>query len=369
MQTIRDRLTDLLKEERLDFLVLNKPGSVAHATGHTVPIETGPSAFSGGPTTAIVAASGECAVVCVNAEASNQNSWGRTFAYEGFGYERPADFHENFRAALRAAAAALDLGGRLGVEATGCPLDPVLSATSVIDIDAKLNSLRAVKCASEKPLLERAAETACVGQNAFYQHVRPGRCELEVFNDIRREMELFAGQRIAVAGDFVSGRDQTYRVGGWPTDRRIEAGDPIICDLSPRVGRYWGDSCATVMAGDVTPEFRKLFHAAKSALDHAVSVMKPGLRICDLDAQLRAIVRREGFHYPHHSGHSIGTSVPEWPRIVPFETAVLQEGMFMMVEPGAYHPDIGGARCEWTVEIVRGGCRVIAPFEHRVSIA
>jgi Xaa-Pro dipeptidase len=76
-------------------------------------------------------------------------------------------------------------------------------------------------------------------------------------------------------------------------------------------------------------------------------------------------VRREGFHYPHHSGHSIGTAVPEWPRIVPTETAELQEGMFMMVEPGAYDPDIGGARCEWTIEIISDGCRVVAPFEHR----
>ena len=367
MRAIRDRLTHLMKEERLDFLVLNKPGSVAYATGHTVSIETGPSAFSGGPTTAIIAATGECAVVCVNAEASNQTTWARTFAYEGVGYERHADFHENFQSALRAAAAALEVGGRLGVEATGYPIDPVIPAASVNDIEAKLNCLRAVKCEAEKPLLQRAAETACVGQNAFYKYLKPGRCELEVFGDIRREMEMFAGERIAMAGDFVSGREQTSRVGGWPSDKRIEAGDPVICDLSPRVGRYWGDSCATVMVGTATPEFRKLFNAAKTALDHAVSIMKPGLRISDLDAQLREIVRREGFHYPHHSGHSIGTAVPEWPRIVPFETAALQEGMFMMVEPGAYDPDIGGARCEWTVEIVSGGCQVIAPFEHRVT--
>ena len=61
MHAIRDRLTQLMTEEGLDFLVLNKPGSVAYATGHTVSIETGPSAFSGGPTTAIIARTGESA--------------------------------------------------------------------------------------------------------------------------------------------------------------------------------------------------------------------------------------------------------------------------------------------------------------------
>jgi Xaa-Pro aminopeptidase len=367
MKDIHDRLTQLMKEEGLDFLLVNKPGSVAYATGHTVSIETGPSAFNGGPTTAIIARTGECAVVCANIETGDQNSWARTFAYEGVGYERKADFHENFQSALRDTIAALDVGGRLGIEATGYPVDPVIPASAVMDIEAHLNRVRAVKCDAEKPLLRRAAEAACVGQNAFYRYLKPGRCELEVFSDIRREMEMFAGQRVAMAGDFVSGRERTSRVGGWPTDRRIEAGDPVICDLSPRVGRYWGDSCASVMAGEATPQFRKLFNAAKTALHHAVSIMKPGLRISDLDTQLREIVRREGFHYPHHSGHSIGTAVPEWPRIVPFETAELQDGMFMMVEPGAYDPDIGGSRCEWTVEVVSDGCRVVAPFEHKAS--
>ena len=367
MKEIRDRLTRLMHEEGLDFLVLNKPGSVAYATGHTVPIETGPSAFSGGPTTAIVSRVGDCAVVCVNAEAGNGESWAQTFPYEGVGYERPADFHENFSCALSAAISALDVGGRLGVEATGYPIDPLFSASAVLNVEAALDRVRAIKCEGEKPLLRRAAEAACVGQNALYNYLKPGRSELEVFSDIRREMEMFAGQRVAVAGDFVSGRERTSRIGGWPTGRRIEAGDPVICDLSPRVGRYWGDSCASVTAGEATPGFLKLFNAARTALMHAVSIMRPGLQINELDRQLREIVRREGFFYSHHSGHSIGCAVPEWPRIVPFETSVLQEGMFMMVEPGAYHPDIGGARCEWTIEIVRDGCQVVAPFEHRAA--
>ena len=287
-----------MKEEKLDFLVVNKPGSVAYTTGHTVSIETGPSAFSGGPTTAIIAQTGECAVVCVNAETGNQDSWATTFSYEGIGYERHVDYHENFQSALREAIVALDVSGRLGVEATGYPIDPVFSVSSTIDIEAKLNLLRAVKSEAEKPLLRRAAEAACVGQNAFYKYLKPGRCELEVFSDIRREMEMFAGQRIALAGDFVSGRDRTSCVGGWPSDRRIEPGDPVICDLSPRVGRYWGDFCASVMAGESTPGFRKLFNAAKTALQHAVSIMKPGLRISELDSQLREIVMRGGISIP-----------------------------------------------------------------------
>jgi Xaa-Pro aminopeptidase len=42
--------------------------------------------------------------------------------------------------------------------------------------------------------------------------------------------------------------------------------------------------------------------------------------------------------------------------------------MFVMVEPGAYGPDIGGVRLEWMIEITADGCRPVAPFEHLPGI-
>ena len=97
--------------------------------------------------------------------------------------------------------------------------------------------------------------------------------------------------------------------------------------------------------------------------------MRPGIVAADLDGELRRCVAAAGYAYPHHSGHSIGASVHEWPRLTPYERAPLQEGMFIMVEPAAYDPDIGGVRLEWMIEITATGCRPAAPFEHRPGIA
>jgi Xaa-Pro aminopeptidase len=90
--------------------------------------------------------------------------------------------------------------------------------------------------------------------------------------------------------------------------------------------------------------------------------------IADLDEELRRYVSRAGYGYPHHSGHSLGTSVHEWPRIVPYERTALEAGMFLMIEPGAYHPAVGGVRVEWMIEVRADGCAPVKPFEHRRAI-
>lgn len=74
------------------------------------------------------------------------------------------------------------------------------------------------------------------------------------------------------------------------------------------------------MLGAPSAGFEKQFKAAKSALDLAIEIIRPGLAIGELDQRLQAHIAAHGYRYAHHSGHSIGTSVHEWPRLVGYET-------------------------------------------------
>ena len=75
----------------------------------------------------------------------------------------------------------------------------------------------------------------------------------------------------------------------------------------------------------------------------AIATLRPGLTVSAFDASLRAHLAGVGLSYPHHSGHGIGTSVHEWPRMVPDEGAMIEENIVLMVEPGAYVAGVGGA--------------------------
>jgi Xaa-Pro aminopeptidase len=134
------------------------------------------------------------------------------------------------------------------------------------------------------------------------------------------------------------------------------------------VNGYWGDSCASAMVGQPSAAFQRLFDAAKSALTLAAETVRPGLKVADLDLSLQDHIRRHGYGYAHHSGHSLGTSVHEWPRLVAYEQETLKPDMVIMVEPTAFDPEIGGVRVEWMLHVTEWGCQVLTDFEHQASI-
>lgn len=363
-----ERTAHAIAASGADWAILTDPGSVAYASGHVVPIEAGPSVFAGGPTTAIVGRDGTCAVVAANVEgaAAEAGFAEVTELYEGVAFETEVDPIANYRDRLEDVCRRLGVGGTVAVEQPSFPrlAAEILQGCAFVPIERELARVRAVKTVGEIAGLRKAGHVAALGQKAFMRARHAGRTELDVFAEIRAAMENAAGTRVPLTGDFISGVTRTAAFTGWPVARTIGPGDPVISDLSPRVDGIWGDSCASAMVGGASPAFRNLFDAARSALMLAGEIIRPGLAFNELDRRLRDVVAKSGHAYPHHSGHSIGFSVPEWPRIVPRETAVIAEGMVLMVEPGAYDPEIGGVRTEWMFEVTANGCRVLTDFEH-----
>ena len=357
------RLSDLLKDIKADWAVLTGADSICAITGHVVPIEIGQSPFSGGPTVALISREGAAGLVCPNTD-GGQNTGCDELTYTGFANE-VTDQVARYREAVSSMAQKLGVSGRIAYEANGFPfaLSDLLPDDRVA-LDADIARLRAVKSAAEAVKMTRAAEVAAIGQAEARRLSVAGADEMAVFGGIRSKMEQAAGQRIAFAGEYISGADRSAQLGLPIAPRTIAEGDPIICDLAPRVNGYWGDSCnGFVAGGSASDEFRRLHATAKETLELAVSELRPGLRVCDFDAKLRAHMKASGYEYPHHSGHGIGASVHEFPRLVPNETTLFEENMFIMVEPGAYLPGIGGLRCEYMLRVTATGAEVVAPFE------
>ncbi|HEX3325518.1 MAG TPA: M24 family metallopeptidase, partial [Actinomycetota bacterium] len=170
--------------------------------------------------------------------------------------------------------------------------------------------------------------------------------------------------RLPVAGDLTSGVANTAAISGWPTSRIVNEGEPMLCDLAPRANGYWGDSCNTIFLGQPGPAFMNLYGTTQKAIEVVQETLRPGITAADFDRRIRSVFEDAGVNNPLHIGHGIGTGVHEWPRIVPDQDVTLQEGMVLMIEPGAYDPEIGGVRLEWMFLVTANGNEVLSGFSH-----
>jgi Xaa-Pro dipeptidase len=364
------RTISAVREIEADWVVLSTPDSVAYALGYAPPLDWGPSPFAAGPSLALVGRDESAGLLVLEGEPATARE-GVMERYDGYGQlpACPPDalYLDSFKRLLKR----LGVSGSVAIEPGTLPamIERALPAGRRNGFASAFRRQRMTKTADEIDALRHAAEVTAAGQRQFLNSLRAGITELQLFSEIHSAMEGAAGERLAVAGDLISGRARTAGAVGRPCRRIIERGDAVLCDLAPRVGAYWGDSCATAVLGSANEKQSSLFRAAKEALELAIAELRPGITAESAHRMIHDSVRRAGFHYSHHTGHGIGTAVHEHPRLAEGETEVLRAGMVLMLEPGAYHPEIGGARTEYMLQITETGCRPVAEFPLLLSVA
>ena len=366
------RVAEAARSVGADWALLTSADAVCYATQHTGIIEWGVSPFAGGPSLAFVSADGSVVALLVNniEEAGARRAGaGRVLTYVGLALGERSPVADRYRAAVRNVLDELGVGGVVAVEAAtlSAIVAEELAARGVtaVTIDTELDRVRSTKTAVEIERLRFAAEVVDAGQKAVLAAARPGRTELEIWADVRLAMEEVAGERVPVAGDLTSGVANTAAISGWPTGRVVQEGDPVLCDLGPRVNGYWGDSCNTLfIGGEPSAAFMKLYTTTQRSVEVILETLRPGIKAADFDRKVRSVFEDAGVNNPLHIGHGIGTGVHEWPRIVPDQDVTIQEGMVLMCEPGAYDPAVGGVRLEWMYLVTANGNEVLSGFPH-----
>jgi Xaa-Pro dipeptidase len=336
-------------------LVTGDLATVSWLTGLVPDIEWGPNPFSR-PPLAILQPNGDVSAVVSEDEAAGLADDVHAVTFPGFALEDV----DRRRSALDATLAALPTSSALAVELASLPgsLVHALRDRELEDVTDELQHARAVKDDDEIASIRAAIAVADAGQAAARAAFAEGRTELELWAETRAALEDAAGERIPVLADFVTG-PRTAEAGGPPSQRRVEAGEALVVDLVPRVGAYWGDSCSTVALGEPPARLRSAHAAAIETLEALKAAVRPGAVAGDLDELARSIMAPVG-SYPHHTGHGLGLTVHEEPRVVPGSTSVLEPGMIVAFEPGAYAADWGGVRVEQVLLVTDDGHDVLS---------
>ncbi len=350
----RERALEVARVAGADGVLAAHPSTVTWLTGYGVDIESGPSPFALSPVAILVPGAAPILVVSED-EAGAAAAHGCEVASYPGPTVGPLD---PVAGAARALSAAAD-GRTLATEPGALPAALAAEVASV-DAASALTRARAVKDPDELEHLRAALELCDVGQREARARAEAGMAEIELWGAVRAAIERAAGERTPLLADLASG-ERTGATGGPPGTRLLAEGDLVLCDLVPRRAGYWGDSCATFAVGEPSVTARAKHRDAAEALARGIEAVRPGLRAADLDELVRA-----GLDYPHHTGHGLGTSWHEEPRIVPDGETVLEAGMVLALEPAVYAGD-EGVRVEQVVLVTEDGCELLSGHSINLS--
>ncbi|MBC8098570.1 MAG: aminopeptidase P family protein [Armatimonadetes bacterium] len=250
--------------------------------------------------------------------------------------------------------------GKLGVEEQHTTLLMFGELTvDFIAIDRWLVPLRMVKTPHELTILRRNFALTDIGHTAARAATMPGKREIDVWLEIYSAISQVAGYPVRLGNDCVVGYRQD-NVGGAPQEYLIRPGDSLTVDLSTVDRGYWSDSCMTYYAGERSFRQQQVHDTVRRALELGISLVKPGVAVNSIDRTLREFMARHGLPgYPHHTGHGVGVSGHEEPRITPYNETLLQPGMVIMLEPGAYFPGELSVRIEDGILVTDSGAEVL----------
>ncbi len=359
----RDKTDLLLKSKGVNAALFANPASITWLTGFAPIIETGPQPYSGGPAL-VWYLGGEFNLIVMDSETVDHNSMGiSTLKYAGYTYETPFAGVENLANLIKGLVdGTANLHGKIGCEKNQLPTciyEQLLECDQPQSLDGWLNPMRAVKTAEELEKLTASFALVDAGQAAAQEAVLVGMREIDVWEAVQRAVNRLAGERVPLGNDcVVSYREDNS--GGFPCDLPLRPNDSLLLDLGAHYRGYWSDSCATYYPIEQSKDQARMYQTVFDALDLAISLVKPGRKANEIDWKVRELIEKSGYPiYPHHTGHGVGTTSHEEPRITPYNQNRLETGMVILLEPGIYIPEEAAVRLEDAVLVTETGAKIL----------
>ncbi|RSK28150.1 aminopeptidase P family protein [Bacillus sp. HMF5848] len=238
-----------------------------------------------------------------------------------------------------------------------------------VSAEEKLRSLRMKKSTNEIEIMREAAKLADFGVEVGVSAIKAGKSELEIVAQIEYELKKKGIKQMAFSTMVLAGA-KTASPHGKPSLDQVKQGDLVLFDLGVVLEGYCSDITRTVAFGSVTDEQRAIYDTVLEAEQAAVSACKPGVTAGTIDKTARDIISSAGYgpYFTHRVGHGLGIEAHEYPSMSGTNTAPLEAGMIITVEPGIYVPRVGGVRIEDDVLITDTGVDILTKFPKELII-
>ncbi len=224
-----------------------------------------------------------------------------------------------------------------------------------------LAQMRRIKDDKELAVMRQALRVAEGAFLATRKTIRVGQTELEIAARLEYEMKRRGAS--GPAFPTICAVDANAALPHADTGhRKVKSGSAILLDWGARVGRYCSDLTRVLFMRTIPPAIGEVYRIVREAQRRAIVAIRPGERMCDVDAVARDYIKTKGFEkeFNHGLGHGLGLDVHEPPSLSWRSKQKLRAGMVVTVEPGVYLPGIGGVRIEDDVLVTSRGSRVLS---------
>jgi Xaa-Pro aminopeptidase len=222
--------------------------------------------------------------------------------------------------------------------------------------------LRMVKSQPEIATIHASVQLNSAALEQALRHFTTAMTEQNLAAEIDYRMRLLGAEGTAFETIVASG-ERTALPHARPTEVPLSGDELLLIDMGASVAGYASDMTRTFAVGKLDSRKRRMHRAVLESQLAALSAVRPGVTCTSVDAAARRVLRGYGMDklFVHSTGHGLGLEIHERPRIGRKETAVLEPGMVITIEPGVYQQGLGGVRIEDTVVVTQSGCQILTP--------
>jgi Xaa-Pro aminopeptidase len=224
----------------------------------------------------------------------------------------------------------------------------------LIPFDQQFDMTRAVKSEEELVEVRDAMDIIIDGFWALVAAYKPGKTEAEIMAPaVERFFARGAGPRmmnILLSGE--NGEANAYfKV---PGDRTVAGDDLLLYSLEiTGTGCYWVEFSRALIKGKPSATTQRMADAYPDAMETARKMMRHGELASNVHRAVADKFAKHGFSLGHLSGHSIGTTMIEYPAIGAKSEVPLEENMIFSLHPQVVDQD--GKVCLYTQDTFRIG--------------
>jgi Xaa-Pro aminopeptidase len=203
--------------------------------------------------------------------------------------------------------------------------------------DGVVARIRQVKDEDEIVRMRKAAAVGCGLFSAVLQYLIPGVGETQVAAQLEF-MARLAGVEAMSFETIVASGERSALPHGRATAAKLPAQGFVTLDFGVLLHGYCSDMTRTVHLGRPSEREWDVYHSVLEAQEAAIAAVSPGARCGDVDEAARSVLRKAGLEkeFSHSTGHGVGLEIHEGPRVAAKQEQVLEPGMVITIEPGAY---------------------------------